>query len=59
MHFYEETVGQQEGERFFELVAAAGLRRRSLVWLDCRRRFLLFEPGAAVVIYNLTLPTGY
>lgn len=60
MHFYEETVGQQEGRRFFELRGGSGAPAAGLWFgLTVDEDFFCSNPGAAVVITNLTVPAGY
>jgi hypothetical protein len=60
MHFYEEAVGQAEGRRFFELRGGSGAPAAG-VWfgLTNDEDFFCSNPGGAVVIDGLTLPSGY
>jgi hypothetical protein len=60
MHFYEEGVGQVDGRRFFELRGSSGAPAAGLWFgLTVDEDFFCSNPGAAVVIDGLTLPSGY
>lgn len=60
VRFYEETVGQDEGRRFFELRGGSGAPAAGLWFgLTLEEDFYCSNPGAAVVIHSLTIPSGY
>ena len=61
MHFFDRTAGQMEGGgRFFELRGGSGAPAAG-VWfgLTVEEDYFCANPGAAVVIFNLSIPTGY
>lgn len=60
LRFYEATAGMEGEHRFFELRGGSGAPAAGL-WFSwtLEEDWFCSNPGAAVVIHSLSLPTGY